>query len=161
MTALFSRRNARTLSIPHEINPAAKGDLGEIAVAKALMKQGLTVFSQIGNNSRVDLIVMDADGRLYKVQVKCTTSINGSALLNLRKITLNPKYNYHYSESDADVFALYVDDWDEVAFIKSGQIFESKAKCHSVTFRRTPGQANQYETKFMKDYNLFLGNMDT
>lgn len=43
------------------LHSKTKGVLGEIAVAKDLLAKGYQVFAELGDNSRVDLIVMGKD----------------------------------------------------------------------------------------------------
>lgn len=52
------------------LHSKAKGALGEIAVAKDLLAQGYQVFVELGDNSKVDLIVLGSDFLPIKVQVK-------------------------------------------------------------------------------------------
>lgn len=136
------------------MNPVEKGDLGEIAVIKELMNQNFAVFPQMGNSSRVDLICMGADERLWKVQVKCTSSNNGVARLTLRKNTLNPKYNYHYKPSDVDVYALYIQDTDVVVFVSSSLIFKDSDRRTNFSIRISPPK-NKQEAK-LNWYTDFL-----
>jgi hypothetical protein len=135
------------------MKPCDKGDLGEISVAKELRLQGFDVFLPIGNGTKVDIVV-DNGVRLFRIQVKCTSSMKDeTATLNLRKNTLNPKYNYNYKETDVDVFALYVDDWDRVVFIASKEAFEGNAKRTMVTFRKARSRSSK--SKVIADYGKF------
>jgi hypothetical protein len=138
-----------------QMTPVQKGDLGEIAVCKELMKQGLILFKPISNGSRIDLIAMAPEGILKKIQIKSTSSRDGKAILNLRKNTLNPRYNYHYSLSDVDVFALYIEDKDIVCFVTSSEIFEKRDRMSCITFRVEDAKQFQPSCRFARDYALF------
>ena len=62
----------------HNLHNKTKGALGEIAVAKDLLAKGYQVFAELGDNSRVDLIVMGKDYHPIKIQVKGLQSKHGS-----------------------------------------------------------------------------------
>lgn len=136
------------------MTPVEKGDLGEMAVALEIMKQGFQVFKPLGNGTRIDFIVMAE--RFLKVQVKYCSSNGETAKLELRKTTLNPKYNYTYNKDDVDIFALYVADRETVLFITSEEVFSGKSKPSMVSFRFSPAKNNQVKgTKMSKDYLTF------
>jgi hypothetical protein len=138
------------------MKPNEKGDIGEVAISLNIMKQGLTVFAQVGHGSKVDLVVMDRLGALHRVQCKYTTSRNDSAYLMLVKHTLNKRYDYHYSADDVDVFALYVSDWDMIAYIRAGDVIDPHKKRHAAVFRRTqPKGVCQHPTRMIDDYSIF------
>lgn len=137
------------------MHPVVKGELGEISVFKEMKTQGLAVFPEMGNNSRVDVIGMDDEGHLYKVQVKCTTSTKGKAVLTLRKQTMDPRYNYKYRRSDVDVYALYIEDRDVVIFISSEEIFKDKDVRTDMTFRIDP-PSNGIVKKSHNDYRNYM-----
>lgn len=136
------------------MTPVEKGDLGEMAVAFEIMKQGFQVFKPMGNGTRIDFVVMG--DRLLKVQVKACSTIRDTAKLELRKQTLNPKYNYTYSKDDVDVFALYVADRNQVIFITASEIFATKTRPSMVTFRFAPTRNNQTKgCRMASDYLVF------
>ena len=72
------------------VNPSKKGTLGEIAVCKELMRLGYSVFSELGNSSKVDLIVLDENYKTYKVQVK-TVNSKGSFIASKSTFTFAPQ----------------------------------------------------------------------
>ncbi len=139
-----------------------KGDLGELAVYKQLKREGLSVFPEFGSGSRVDAIAMDARGRLYKIQVKTTSSLpNGSAVLNLRKNTLNKKYDYHYDENDVDLFALYIEDLDTVAFFTTNYLFVENKCRNSIMIRLVPAKNSQKKgSHLLSDFTSFPFRVD-
>ncbi len=96
-----------------------KGSLGEISVAKHLIACGYAVFTELGDLSRTDLIVL-ADNKPIKIQVKACTMKNGAISAKAEKA--GPNYNFRYSIDDVDVFALYSLDTDEVFFLKSSEV---------------------------------------
>lgn len=139
------------------MHPVVKGELGEVSVFKHLKQQGFAIFPEMGNSSKVDLVVMDTGGHLYKVQIKCTTSTDGAATLWLKKVTLDPKYNYYYGKDDVDVYALYVEDRDIVAFVPSDVIFATKEKRKAMSLRVDPPADGVWKKNHhrIEDYRQF------
>lgn len=138
------------------MTPYHKGNLGEIAVAKELMRQGLHVFTEMGTGSKIDMIAADQSGRLHRVQCKATHSgSNGSAQIPLRRSCLSAKYNYSYTVDDFDVLAAYVVDWDTVAFFSTKELFTGREKIHSISLRREIGRGNQYTSRKISDFLNF------
>ena len=150
---LRAERSASELGVLAYIvfmTPAEKGELGEAAIYKALKRMGFAVFPEMGNSSKVDAIAMDTNGELYKIQIKATTSKNGVAQLNVKKCTLNPRYNYVYSHTDFDVFALYIEDRDIVAFIPSSILLSIRK---TMTIRIDPAKRKD---KITNNISAFL-----
>ena len=132
-------------------HPKRKGAIGEGIVVLELLRAGIPVFQEFGDLCRVDLIALIGD-KPVKIQVKTTTSKKGVALLNLRKITLNPKYNYTYLESDVDVFALVVEDKQKVFYIKAEHALKNKG---TLSIRLEQAKNNQEMlVKHGEDYTL-------
>ena len=96
-----------------------KGSFGELKVATDLVRQGYAVFSEFGDNSKVDLIVL-VDHVPVKLQVKCYASSNGVVSVYGRKA--GPNYRYRYRREQIDVFAVYVYDRDVVLYISASEI---------------------------------------
>ena len=92
-----------------------KGNLGFSATLKEMHKLGYNVFSEIGDYSKIDMIV-EYNSRLIKIQVKYAKEKNGIATLSLRKSGPNG-YRYLYKVSDIDIFSVYLPDQDKVLFI--------------------------------------------
>ena len=92
-----------------------KGNLGFSATLKEIHKLGYNVFSEIGDYSKIDMIV-EYNSRLIKIQVKYAKEKNGIAALSLRKSGPNG-YRYLYKVSDIDIFSVYLPDQDKVLFI--------------------------------------------
>jgi len=132
-------------------HPKQKGTIGEGIVLLELLRANIPVFQEFGDLSRVDLIALIGN-KPVKIQVKTTTSKNGVAVLNLRKITLNPKYNYTYRKSDVDVFALVVEDKEQVFYIRAEEALTNRGTL-SIRLERTK---NNQKTliKYGEDYTL-------
>jgi hypothetical protein len=120
------------------LSPNGKGALGQLAVAKDLVRQGIYVYVEVGSNSKVDMVVLTEGHNPYRVQVKTATYHNGVVHLYVRKCCLNPKYNSVYSVTDVDLFALYVEDMDIVLYIPASEAL----KCR-----------NRFSIRFMEPKN--------
>lgn len=131
------------------MHPKTQGILGEVAVAKNLIYQGYPVFTEIGDLSRVDLIVL-VNRISIRLQVKTyANSSNGTAFLTMRKHTLDPRYDYVYEEGDVDIFSLYIVDRDLIVYIASS---EATSNRNSVKF----GIGDRKSKRVVEDYADFL-----
>ena len=134
-------------------NPNKKGTLGEIAVCKELLQLGYEVFIEIGNHSKVDLIVLDEKFKTYKIQVKTVKSKNEIVEVYSTKSCLNPKYNSTYTIEQVDIFAVYVIDKDFVFYIASKEILTNSK---SSKFRLSESKNGQtINIRYTKDYLNF------
>ncbi len=132
-------------------HPKRKGTIGEGTVILELLRAGIPVFQEFGDLCRVDLIALIGK-KPVKIQVKPTTSKNGVAVLNLRKITLNPRYNYTYQSGDVDVFALVVEDKHQVFYIKAAEALQNKGTL-SIRLERAKNN-QQAQVKYGEEYGL-------
>ena len=74
------------------------GSLGEIAVAKELIKQGYEVYSGLTDNTKYDLLAIK-NGKIYRVEVKSTKQPekrSGAYKIHLKRVRNNSKYNKSY-----------------------------------------------------------------
>ena len=101
-----------------------KGNLGFSATLKEIHKLGYNVFTEIGDYSKIDMIV-EYNSKLIKIQVKYAKEKNGVAILHLRKSGPNG-YRYTYQVSDTDIFSVYLPDQDKVLFIPAKLACENK-----------------------------------
>jgi len=116
-----------------------KGNVGEAAAILALSRFGYSVFREIGDLARVDLIAMKGN-KMFRIQVKAASPIRGAVVLPLVKD--GPNYSYRYKKGDVDFFALVDLATLKVAFIPES-ILDTHNKCCS--FRVAPavnGQEN-------------------
>ena len=60
-----------------------KGNIGVATTVLALQKHGFSVFSELGDYSRIDLIA-EKEGKLKSIQVKYAKNTNGKLILPLR-----------------------------------------------------------------------------
>ncbi len=134
-------------------NPNKKGSLGEIAVCKNLIQQGYDLFFEFGNHSKVDLVALDENYNVYKIQIKAVNSIDEAVSVYSIKTCLNPKYNSIYKIGQADVFAVYVIDRDIVFYVSADEILKN-GKCSK--FRLSDSRNGQKKNvRYIKDYLEF------
>lgn len=82
------------------------------------MRLGVSVAVPFGDSDRYDLIVDDNE-RLYRVQCKTGSWVNGSVRFNLYTSTVNAdgRIDADYTAEEIDVYAVYSEDTDEVYWI--------------------------------------------
>lgn len=108
------------------------------SVVKELHKLNLNVFSELGDLSKIDLIV-ETENKLVKVQVKYARLNHGRISLSVRKSGPNG-YRYNYTESDVDVFAVYCPDTDKVYWIPAK---------HACEFSSAMSMNSETSTKYL------------
>lgn len=130
-----------------------RGTIAELAVAKDLMKRGYSVFSEFGDNSVVDLIALRQGEKPILIQVKATSSNNGKVQFSLKKSGPNG-YVYFYLPTDFDLFALYVEDLENVLYVKNDESLNK----HTMTFRVTPSNyTNQHKVRNISEHDNTAG----
>jgi Holliday junction resolvase len=117
----------------------AKGNIGEMAVAKDLMLKGYAVFTELGDLSKVDLIAIK-EGDLKKIQVK-TQWDTSDGKIYVSRVSSGPGYRYHYTTEDIDVMAAYAADRDVVVYVPLSQIVQDEQR--SFVIRFDPPKSNQ------------------
>jgi len=102
-----------------------KGNVGELLVAAELTKKGYYVFSELGDNAPIDLIAISEHDtkKIVRVQVKSTTSKNGTITVSLLKTTKS--YVRKYGENDFDLFAVYISDLDKIIYIPLSIVYKN------------------------------------
>ncbi len=131
-------------------NPNIKGTLGEIAVSKELIQLGYEVFVEIGNHSKIDLIVLDEHFRSFKIQIKSTESKNETVEVYSVKNCLNPKYNSTYTTNQIDIFAVYICDKDIIFFVSAKEVLRNGK---SSKFRLIESRNGQVKNvRYVRDY---------
>lgn len=61
------------------MNSKNLGNIGEACVLAELIKMGICVYQQFGDNERADYII-DVNEKLYRVQVKASTTYDGETV---------------------------------------------------------------------------------
>lgn len=113
------------------------GTFGEMVVITSLIKAGYNVYNSIGDNTRVDIIAENTKGMLYKIQVKTRNRSNGCTQLELTKS--GPNYQYKYTTSQVDYFAVVDFDSTKIAWIPSSILDEMN---RVLTLRHEPTRNN-------------------
>lgn len=125
-----------------------KGNIGEFAVAKHLAEKGYSVFREIGDLSKIDLIA-EKDSKLIRIQVKAITEKNGKIDVYSKKS--GPNYSFSYKEDMVDVFAIYVLNHNFVFFVSSKDVC-AQAAILSFRLLSKPKRINQYGYRMVSDY---------
>ena len=129
----------------------AKGNIGEMAVAKDLMLKGYSVFYELGDLSKIDLIALK-NKKTFKVQVKTKwNTTNGTCSADLR--SSGPGYSYKYTEDDIDIIACYAADRDIVFYVNVKDIISNNTR--GLTIRLDKPKNNQ-----TKGINLLENYLD-
>jgi len=127
-----------------------KGNIAFSSVVLALQKEGLNVFSEIGDYSRIDLIA-EMNGKTKSIQVKYSGGDDNFVKLNLKKSGPNG-YRYTYSEKDVDWFAIYSPASEKIAWIKSDVACKNSRQ---FVVRINKAKNNQQQNvKLIEDYDI-------
>jgi hypothetical protein len=118
-----------------------KGNLGFSATLKELHKLGYNVFTEIGDNSRIDMIV-EVESKLIKLQVKYATETNGKVTLKLQKSGPNG-YRYTYTTLDIDIFSVYIPSIDKVIFVPA-KLALKNTKAFNIRFIESKNKQNKF-----------------
>jgi hypothetical protein len=134
------------------------GTVGELAVILQLKRAGYTVFTEVGDNSPIDPIVV-GKGWLLRGQVKSCRVVKGAAILPLRRAGPNGYLRkYGDNPDEVDFFALYVHDTGQIAYITSRTAFKSCPGSTRLIFRVAPPKNKQRRgVRYLEDYTDFEG----
>ena len=130
------------------------GDISEQAAITRLLQCGYLVLQPIGQMHRYDLVIEDADGKFWRVQVKTgwlneDQSIIKFAAASSMNYTVKHKGWRNY-RGQCEYFAIYVEALNKVYFIPVDEVGMSQA-----TLRLTPSKNNQGKNvRWAKDYEL-------
>jgi hypothetical protein len=95
------------------------GNIGELKVIEACLRQGIKVFTPFGDGNVVDMILL-VNNRCVKVQVKSSQSNDdGVVVFNLRSAHSTHQQNpaHYYTKDEIDAFVLYSFAYDEVYIV--------------------------------------------
>jgi hypothetical protein len=111
------------------------------------------LFVEFGNHSKVDLVVLNENYNVYKIQIKAVNSVDDAVNVYSIKTCLNPKYNSIYTVRQIDVFAVYIIDRDRVFYVSAKEILEN-GKCSK--FRLSLSKNGQKKNvRYVQDYLIF------
>ena len=130
------------------------GDISESAVVTRFLQCGYIVLKPYGQNHRYDLVIEDADGKFWRIQVK-TGWVNEDQTL----IRFNTASSYNRTvqykgwrnyRGQCEYFAVYVEALNKVYFIPVDVVGTTNA-----TLRLRPSKNNQEKNvRWAKDYEL-------
>lgn len=101
-----------------------KGNVGELKVALECAKNGYSVFKELGDISRIDLIIETEFG-LFKVQVKYVEkNIHGTYTVSSKKNGPNG-YCYVYGRKEIDIFGVYCCNDDILVWIAASELIKT------------------------------------
>lgn len=131
-----------------------KGNIGEMHVAACLAKLGYSVFRELGDISRIDLIA-EVGKSLVRIQVKYTSVKKDGFILSTRKCSTN--YQYLYGVDDVDVFAVYCAEENKVVWVLASDILvDGKHTCLTFRSKTCPPKNNQKsKVRFIEDHEDF------
>jgi hypothetical protein len=135
------------------------GDISEQACITRLLECGYTVLQPIGQMHRYDLVIEDADGKFWRIQVKTGWLTRDDSVI-LFSATSN---QYHYNgpgnrggtrrkgyRGEVDYFCVYVEALRKVYMLSVNEVGAA-----GVTLRLTPSKNNQEKNvRWAKDYEL-------
>ncbi len=106
------------------MNTKRKGNVGEAKVIADLLEQGLEVALPFGDNLPFDLIAVEPDFRLWKIQVKFARAHQGVIRVKNWRQSENTQRRYEriYTPAQVDVFAIYCPDTDLVYYVSQTEI---------------------------------------
>ena len=129
-----------------------KGTSGELAVALDLTSKGYSVFTELGDLSKTDLIVLVNDTPI-KIQVKARHTDARSKTLQVMTKKDGPNYSYKYSTKDVDIFAIYALDTKEILYVAASELLKFSS---SVSFRyEDTSYQKDSRAHYIKDYLSF------
>jgi hypothetical protein len=129
------------------------GEISESAIATRFLQLGYEIFTPYGGNQRYDMVIVDEDGDLWRVQCK-TARIedNGTVVVfetANHNYALKNKQRRHYREQ-CDYFAAYCEQLNKVYLIPVDQVGTTR-----VNLRLVPAKNNQEKNvRWAKDYEL-------
>ncbi len=127
-----------------------KGNIAQSLVILTLQKQGLNVFSELGDFSKIDLIA-ELNGILKRIQVKFIGSDAEFVHINIQKSGPNG-YRYTYSMSDVDWFAVYHQKSDKIAWVSMKELSTYST---GINLRLSPSKNNQVvKIRLFDDYGI-------
>ena len=125
-----------------------KGNVGELAIALDLTRKGYSVFKELGDLSKTDLIAI-VNSIPIMIQVKYRKmSSNGTVEVLYGKS--GPGYQYLYTKNDFDVIGVYIPEIDQCLYISHTE-FNGNG---SLYIRINPAKNNQ--TQNIKMYTEYL-----
>ena len=129
------------------------GDISESAIITRFLQLGYVVLTPYGGNQRYDLVIEDAEGKLWRVQCKTGRIDEGNTTIMfstaIRNVTGKNRQPRHY-RGQCDYFAVYNEALNKVYLIPVDQVGTTGA-----VLRLVPRKNNQDKNiLWAKDYEL-------
>lgn len=134
-----------------------KGAMAEAKVMADLIDKGYSVAVVFDDLQPFDLITIDKEYNLYKVQVKyCKVTKSGSAVLKLENSMSNKTllYTKKYLRSEVDIFAAYIPGYNLCLYVKSN-ILDTHKKAFTFRLTDTTKSNMKKGVNFSRDYLHF------
>lgn len=131
------------------------GSYGEAQVVSVIILNGCAAFTDFGDNSKVDIVVEDGEGKLHKVQVKTVGREEHKP--NVTALYLYKSgpggYKFTYTEKMVDWFAVLDLETNKIAWVPAKEAL----KCSSqMSLRHTKPANNQTKNiRMFDDYVSF------
>jgi hypothetical protein len=130
------------------------GDITEYAAITRLLECGYGVLTPIGQMQRYDLVIEDADGKFWRVQVKTGWVDEEQALI---KFNTASSYNrtvqykgWRNYRGQCEYFAVYVEALNKIYFIPVDDVGTTNA-----TLRLSPSKSKQEKNvRWAQNYEL-------
>jgi hypothetical protein len=140
-----------------EFNSTRKGDISESVIISRLLACGYEILRPVGNSSRYDLVIEDADGKFWRVQCKTGRLFErGNSIAfatSSRHYHLRAKEGASRSKTyygQAEYFAVYCPDTRGVYLVPVDH-----AGASQMNLRLVPTKNNQERNvRWAKDYEI-------
>jgi hypothetical protein len=128
----------------------SKGNIGEAAAILAFTKMGYNVFKELGDLSRIDLII-EKQHTCWRIQCKAIMPRNGGVQIKFSKS--GPNYRFSYKENDFDIMTIYNLANGELAYLPATIIREQS----NITLRviEAANEGGTYPIRYFSDYINF------
>jgi hypothetical protein len=127
------------------------GNISESAIITRFLQLGYGVFTPYGANQRYDLVIEDAEGKLWRVQCKTGRINNDGSSLQFdtanHNITGANRQNRHY-RGECDYFAVYSIELNKVYLLLVDEV-----GTRSANLRLTPPK-NKNQYRMAANYEL-------
>jgi len=119
------------------------GSKSELLVAADLMNKGYYVYTEMGDNSPIDLVAIHNENlkQILRVQVKAAKVHNGTITVYGNNSTRS--YCRVYNKDDFDVFAVHVYERNIILYIPIEDVIRDDKKSSTLWVRIDPPQRNQ------------------
>lgn len=131
------------------------GNIGELLVITQCLKNNCNVFKDVGDNSKVDLIVMNNKNVLFKIQVKHFGREKNDSVTFVPFYKSGPNYRFVYRLEEVDYFAVVDQQSERIAWIKYSDFSHMK----SLSLRHNdPKNCQKESIRYFHEFEYFPFN---